>query len=607
MVLVSLLSSTTRRVLASMLFVIVLLVAPVGASAAPHRARLSADLADHLAVGSQAIQVILDGTPAEIAALVSRYNLIVKKYLTSGAVVTVNAGQLDALQRDTTVDHLSGDIVIQSHGAVTPDVTAAAIGADHVWAGFDAVRPLSGHGVSVAVIDSGIDTRHNAFLKGRVIYTKDFTGGDGLDRFGHGTHVAGIIAGQRVLADTLEYRGIAAGAQIVNLRVLGNDGSGMASDVIEAIDWAIAHKNEYRIKVINLSLGAPVLQPYRDDPMCEAVERAVKAGITVVAAAGNFGRKADGTSVYGAITAPGNSPYALTVGAVDTHGTPQRSDDTLALYSSKGPTQYDLVLKPDLVAPGSNIVSAEAAEAYLAKTYPARHVAGTGTNAYMQLSGTSMATGVVSGAVALLQEDRPALSPADVKAALQLTSTFMRSEGLVGSGAGEINVLAAVALCASGSLAPTTVAGEVQTPSLFASLTTVNPAEVGVSAAGDSKVGGNSIVWGADRSIVWGSGGSIVWGSGDSIVWGSGGSIVWGSGGSIVWGSGGSIVWGSGGSIVWGSGTRDSIVWGADRSIVWGSGGSIVWGSGGSIVWGSGGSVVWGSDAGDSIVWGSDF
>jgi serine protease AprX len=214
----------------------------------------------------------------------------------------------------------------------------------------------------VAVIDSGIDARHNAFLRNRVILTRDFTGGDGVDRFGHGTHVAGIIAGQRGrAADTRDFRGIAPGANLLNLRVLGDDGSGMASDVIEAIEWSIEHRREYRIRVINLSIGAPVMQPFRDDPLCEAVEKAVRAGITVVVAAGNLGRTVDGKSVYGAITTPANSPYVLTVGAVDTHGTPQRSDDTLALYSSKGPTRFDLVLKPDVAAPGSHIASAEAA------------------------------------------------------------------------------------------------------------------------------------------------------------------------------------------------------------------------------------------------------
>src|SRR5437762_1735271 len=231
----------------------------------------------------------------------------------------------------------------------------------------------------LAVIDSGIDTRHQAFAGGRVIATRDFTGGSGGDFFGHGTHVAAIIAGQRgTTPDTRDYRGIAFGAYLVNLRVLGADGSGVVSDVVDAIDWAVAHRNEYNIGIINLSLGAPVLQPYRDDPLCEAVERAVRKGIIVVTAAGNYGQTKDGRSVNGYITSPGNSPYALTVGAIDAHATPQRSDDTLAVYSSKGPTRYDLVLKPDLAAPGSHIASAESVGSYLSTTYPGKHVAGAG-------------------------------------------------------------------------------------------------------------------------------------------------------------------------------------------------------------------------------------
>ncbi len=317
--------------------------------AAAHRARLSADLADHLSAGSQTIDVIVHGDPAEVRQLATRYNLQVKKRLRTGAVLRITAGQLDALSRDEAVDHLSGDVRIQSS---TLDVTAQSIGADQVWAGSGALPALTGKGITVAVIDSGIDTRHKA-LAGRVLHTEDFTGGDGKDRFGHGTHVAGIIAGQTGrTADGREFRGIASDAYLVNLRVLGEDGSGLASDVIEAIDWAIEHRKEYNIRVINLSLGAPVLQPYRDDPLCEAVERAVRAGIVVVAAAGNYGQAADGSLVMGMITSPGNSPYVLTVGAIDTHETAQRSDDTLAAYSSRGPTRYDLVLKPDLAAPG---------------------------------------------------------------------------------------------------------------------------------------------------------------------------------------------------------------------------------------------------------------
>src|SRR5262249_1614169 len=172
--------------------------------------------------------------------------------------------------------------------------------------------------------------------------------------------------------------------------------------------------------------------------------------ITVVVAAGNFGKTASGKSVYGGITTPANSPYALAVGAIDTHGTAQRSDDTLAGYSSKGPTRYDLIIKADLAAPGSHIASAEAADSYLAKTYPERHVSGTGANAVIELSGTSMSAGVVSGAVALLIDDRDHLKPLEARAILELTSSFMPEVGLIGAGAGEINVLSAATKLDSG-------------------------------------------------------------------------------------------------------------------------------------------------------------
>jgi serine protease AprX len=475
------------RLVASALVLIASLV-PATPALAAHRARLSADLADHMAAGSQVIYVIVHGDKAAVDALATRYNLVIKRYLKSGGVLTVNAGQLAALRDDETVDHLSGDIRIRS----AADVTAQSIGADQLWdGGVEGLPALSGVGVGVAVIDSGIDSRHNA-LKKRIVATVDFTGGDGVDQYGHGTHVAGIIAGQRGrTADTHEYRGIASGADLINLRVLGADGSGTVSDVVEAIDWAIEHRDAYRIRIINLSIGAPVLQPYRDDPLCEAVERATQAGIIVVAAAGNHGQTAGGTSMYGAITSPGNSPHALTVGAIDTHGTPDRSDDTLAAYSSKGPTRYDLVIKPDLAAPGSHIVSAEAAGAYLSQTHPQRHVTGTGANAYIQLSGTSMAAGVVSGAVALLLEELPELTPRTTKAVLQLTSSFVPAARLLDAGAGSLNVLAALEMALVGPSNETTfIAGEhVQATGVLFELQ-----RYGV-------LSGESVVWGAQ--IIW--------------------------------------------------------------------------------------------------------
>ena len=318
-----------------------------------HKARVSADLADHVAIGSATVEVIVDGDRAAVDRLAQRYNLTVKRYMRSGGVVRVNVGQLAALQGDVELDHLSSDVKYHSSsytGAIDP--IDEGIGADQVWAGAGELRRLSGKGVTVAVVDSGIDPKHNA-LKNRVLYTVDFTGGNGIDRFGHGTHVAAIIAGQPgQTPDTRMYRGVASGAYLVNLRVLDNNGEGTASSVIEAVDWAIDHRREYNIRVINLSLGAPVLQPYRDDPVCAAVERAVRAGILVVTAAGNHGKAADGRAIIGGITSPGNSPYAVTVGALDTNGSAERGDDTVATFSSHGPTLFDLALKPDLVAPG---------------------------------------------------------------------------------------------------------------------------------------------------------------------------------------------------------------------------------------------------------------
>ena len=155
---------------------------------------------------------------------------------------------------------------------------------------------------------------------------------------------------------------MAPGAWIVNLKVLGADGSGTTADVIEAIDWAIANRRAYNIRIINLSLGHPVFESYLDDPLCQAAQRAADAGILVVAAAGNFGKTADGRPIVGGVISPGNTPSVLTVGAVNTRGTRRaRSDDVMATYSSRGPTAIDGVLKPELVAPGNRIVAASAA------------------------------------------------------------------------------------------------------------------------------------------------------------------------------------------------------------------------------------------------------
>ena len=216
--------------------------------------------------------------------------------------------------------------------------------------------------------------------RSRVVYRENFIHAHSArDFFGHGEHVSGIIAGNG--ADSTcsncdrTFRGIAPGVNLIDLRVLDSNGTGADSFVIEAIQRAIELKDVYNIRVINISLGHPVFESYTTDPLCQAAELAWRAGIVVVAAAGNDGRdNSFDNNGYGTIYSPGNDPYVITVGAMKTVGTPQRTDDLIASYSSKGPTPIDHVLKPDIVAPGNRVVSLMAPHGSLQRDYPSNLV-----------------------------------------------------------------------------------------------------------------------------------------------------------------------------------------------------------------------------------------
>ena len=364
------------------------------------------------------IQIIVSGSLEEIRVLAERYGAELTRELRQGGALTISPDQLEAISRDAA-GHVSADAIVES----TMSVSAASIGADQVWDGLGAAGSFTGAGIGVAVLDSGISDHVD--LSGRVVAAVDLVdeNGNGEDRYGHGTHVAGIVAGGSGSG------GVAPGVHLINVRVLNEEGWGHASTVIAGIDWAIEHKDQYRIRILNLSLGAGVLESYRDDPLGQAVERAVNAGIVVVCSAGNFGKTEEGTPVIGGVTSPGNTPSALTVGAINTFGTAARSDDEVTSYSSRGPTAIDYVLKPDLVAPGNKVVSLQAPASYLATNYPERQVPG----GYLKLSGTSMSAAVVSGAAALLLESNPELTPQQVKVALQSSASPVDGAGTRGS------------------------------------------------------------------------------------------------------------------------------------------------------------------------------
>jgi subtilisin family serine protease len=514
-----------------------------------------------------------------------------------------------------------------------------------VTVGADVVRNTLGYtgaGIGVAVIDSGLTAWHDDLTRGRVTTTfpygdqrlvkfVDFVHGrtQPYDDYGHGTHVAGIVAGNGY-DSAGQKAGIAPRASLIALKVLDGNGTGTIGNIIAALNWVALNAKTYNIRVVNLSVGANIHESYLTDPLTLATRQVTALGITVVAAAGNLGKNAAGQEQFGGITAPANAPWVLTVGASSTMGTLTRNDDTLADFSSRGPTFKDYLAKPDLVAPGVGTISLAAPGSLFYATKPAALLAGTlslGSFPYLSLSGTSMAAPVVSGTIALMLQANPTLTPNLIKAILQYTAQVYPGYRPLEQGAGFLNTYGAVRLAR-----------------FYAAHQVGDHLPV-------QRIWSQHIIWGNHRlsggylnpranawqlTTTWGAAKTLD-DTGDNIVWGTdcGGdcdNIVWGTaddtGDNIVWGTavdtlGDNIVWGTadlGDNIVWGTAADDdNIVWGTDcgggdcDNIVWGTldaADNIVWGTadlGDNIVWGTStdDNIVWGTSGDDNIVWGT--
>ena len=533
------------------------------------RHKFSQDLADKLGQGDQDVDVIVqyqqDPSDAELAKLPARKVRVKEHWKRIRAVsVTAPASALDALSDDANVVYVTPDREVRAQF----DYSEQTINAPYAWQ-----LGLDGTGVGIAVVDSGIDDvddlQQANSHKSRVIYRQVFHGDPG-DEYGHGTHVAGIIAGNGSDSTgkkyTMTFKGVAPNANLIDLEVLDWNGVATDSAVIKAIDRAIDLQDRYNIRVLNLSLGRPIAESSTLDPLDQAVAAAWKSGIVVVVAAGNLGRNG-----YASILSPGNSPYAITVGAMKTMGTPTRSDDLIASYSSKGPTWLDMTLKPDLVAPGNLVISLLAQNSTLAQMYPQNIVPLSsystmkfGQSNYFTLSGTSMATPMVSGAAALMIQQDPTLTPDTVKARLMLTATknFPASsvaiDPVTGTaytseydaftvGAGYLDImgaLAATAVATAGTLSPTVFVDPTSGNAYIVDDST----QVWVSSQAFRTIA----IWGTTE--VWSTGSAV---QGTVAIWGTrGGAKTQSVNGTIaIWGSrqawSASSEWGT--TAIWGA------------------------------------------------------
>jgi serine protease AprX len=293
-----------------------------------------------------------------------------------------------------------------SSAVLALDVSAPSINADDVWN-----QGITGTGVRVVVIDSGIDNHAGGPLADRVIFEHDFTNdGDPKDPYGHGTFVAGIIAS----TDNL-YRGVAFGCQLINLKFIDSTGSGTLDSYTAAVDWCISNKNAYNIGIINLSAGMANGPCDGTCPTCKKAEEAVEAGIIFVAGAGNSGDQGSQT-----VLCPAQSFNVITVGACDDYRTAAVADDTLWIKSSKGPTK-DNRPKPDVLAPGANNDNHQGLWSCRSLNAPYYFYELTNGD-FARASGTSAAAPHVAGTVALMLQANPGLTPAQVKAILRQTA-----------------------------------------------------------------------------------------------------------------------------------------------------------------------------------------
>lgn len=374
----------------------------------------------------------------------SRIDLIGAVVATVGspdvAALEARAGISVSPDRELTVEDAS-------YSGTPSNTYPASIGATHLWK-----QGLTGKGVGVALLDTGVAP--HADLQGRVAASVDLTTeGTFSDSYGHGTFLAGLIAGNGASSQG-RFTGVAPDAHLMSVKVAGADGVTTLGQVLYGLQLIDSAKERYNIKVVTIALAGPAVSG--PDPLVLAVERLWADGLVVVAAAGNTG------ATNGTIASPAVDPYILTVGSTDEQGTSSVDDDTIPDWSARGPSVYSLP-KPDAVIPGKSLVSLRAVGSTSDLNYPGARIA----DAYFRGSGTSMSAAVGAGAAALLLQSDPSLTPNEVKGRMMGTATSLPGADPHAWGAGAIDIAAAVssdAPAANGDLPALPQGGAVVAP-----------------------------------------------------------------------------------------------------------------------------------------------
>ena len=352
-----------------------------------------------------------------------------------GVTADVPSGALSLLEAHSSVFQVTPNEKVGFHGTADGSQIThriqKVVRAQKGWS-----EGITGRGVTVGLLDTGVYQHPD--LAGRVICGADLTAEAGTpaecqDTFGHGTFMAGLIAGNGASSNG-QYKGAAPEARIVSVKASGYDGSTDVSTILAGIQWFVAFKDQYNIRVLNLSLGSDSAQSYKLSPLNYAVERAWDAGIAVVVSAGNSGP--DRSTVM----KPGDDPFVITVGSSNDEGSVAPNDDMVPVFSSQGPTRADGLTKPDVVSPGVHTVSLRSPGSAIDNNYGASAVV---DGNYFRGTGTSMSTATVAGAVAQMLQRNPGLSPDDVKYRLMATARDIAVTDPNKAGAGLIDAYAA--------------------------------------------------------------------------------------------------------------------------------------------------------------------